>query len=431
MDYLWSQLSVEAAERRLEFSKQQLEFKHRELSKTATGNDLRESLIRYARADCLQLATMMLEKLPTEVRGLVYQHLCIEDRPIPVGPHYHSRKYDREEFQDSALVVLSEQHSGADVDDDDEDIEYEDQVIETPDGRLKRDHTYKPPSDMVLPSSHIFNPRYVGVKISFELQKVYYTRNTFSICTVEQGIRNFLQLHTGYAMRKWKNGTPPSMPKDLILQPPFLPGDYVCNLQIRIKAEQLNGIALPDISSEEECPEKEKQLLESIRDNLLGLDVQSLLGASRKLNIEFIIMSALNEEGNENGHRDDCCGAMNLTDTYRACDGSGQETRAHWNMVLPWDEWSCLVTIEIYGIITPWTVALPIASVHGTYTVPTTVHLCCVPEDQVRRLRVSEGETTALVPYHDGLTADDSFTNKKNGPFFNMQAEVSKRRLVV
>lgn len=303
MDYLWSQLSVEAAERRLEFSKQQLEFKHRELSKTATGNDLRESLIRYARADCLQLATMMLEKLPTEVRGLVYQHLCIEDRPIPVGPHYHSRKYDREEFQDSALVVLSEQHSGADVDDDDEDIEYEDQVIETPDGRLKRDHTYKPPSDMVLPSSHIFNPRYVGVKISFELQKVYYTRNTFSICTVEQGIRNFLQLHTGYAMRKWKNGTPPSMPKDLILQPPFLPGDYVCNLQIRIKAEQLNGIALPDISSEEECPEKEKQLLESIRDNLLGLDVQSLLGASRKLNIEFIIMSALNEEGNENGRQ--------------------------------------------------------------------------------------------------------------------------------
>ncbi|KAH9870920.1 hypothetical protein J1614_006492 [Plenodomus biglobosus] len=297
----WPQLSAKAAGRDAKFFRQQVQLSARQL--TTAANGFRESLIRYARADCLQLATMMLEKLPAELRGIVYQYLCIEDRPIPVGPHYHSRAYNKEVPQKFDPVFPSKQHSGADVDDDDEDIEYEDQVIETPDGRLKRDHTYKPPADMILPGSHIFNPRYMGPKISFELQKLYYTSNTFSVCSVEQGIRNFLQLHTGYAMRKWKDGAPPVMPRDLILQPPFLPGDYVCDLQIRIKAEQLNPTLLPDMASENGCPEREKQLLDSISDNLLGLHIQNLLGDSRKLDIEFIIMSELNKEGSDNTGR--------------------------------------------------------------------------------------------------------------------------------
>ncbi|KAI8941808.1 hypothetical protein NX059_003009 [Plenodomus lindquistii] len=281
--------NYEAASNPSRLLKQQFELNARESATPAT--DYRISLIRYARADCLQLCTRMLEKLPIELRKLVYLHLCIEDRPILVGPQYHSRPYDKPPTQSYELIFPSEQHSGADVDEDDEEIELEDLIIETPDGRLKRDHTCKPPSDMVLPSSHIFNPRYVGPITSFELQKLYYTSNTFSICTVEQGIRNFLQLHTGFAMRKWRDGAPPSMPASLTLQPPFLPADYVCDLQIRIKAEHLS--TADDWDPHQHKDLAQPLLLKSISDNLRGLYTQSLLTDGRSLKVEFVIMSEL------------------------------------------------------------------------------------------------------------------------------------------
>lgn len=92
---------------------------------------------------------IMQKKLPTELREVVYQFLCIEDRPIPVGPYYHFREYDGpiqdERFQLSSLL-LNARHSGVDVDSDDEEVEVEDVLIEMPDGRIKRDHTSKPPS---------------------------------------------------------------------------------------------------------------------------------------------------------------------------------------------------------------------------------------------------------------------------------------------
>ncbi|KAF2849767.1 hypothetical protein T440DRAFT_469164 [Plenodomus tracheiphilus IPT5] len=285
---MWPQLSAKTAGNDAQVSEQDCELTNPE--STADATEYRTCLIRYARADCLQLATMMLEKLPPELRELVYQFLCIEDRPILVGPPYHSRKYDKEALPESGLVFPSEPHCGADVDDDDEEIEYEELVSETPDGRLKRDHTYKPPSDMVVPGSHIFNPRYMGPTVSLELQKMYYTSNTFSICTVEQAIRNFLQLPTGYAMRKWRDGKPPAMPKDLILSPSFLPGDYVRNLQIRIKAEQLEFPGVMDITNSGESQAKAEQLLGSISDNLRGLHVPSLLADAHELRIEFVIM---------------------------------------------------------------------------------------------------------------------------------------------
>jgi len=88
----------------------------------------------------------MQKRLPAELREVVYRFLCIEDRPIPVGPYYHFREYNgpiRDHRLEPSAELLTD---GVDVDSDDEEIGVEDVVIEMPDGRLKRDHTSKPPS---------------------------------------------------------------------------------------------------------------------------------------------------------------------------------------------------------------------------------------------------------------------------------------------
>jgi hypothetical protein len=56
----------------------------------------RKHLIYYARKDCLDLAKTMHQKLPAEIRNFIYECICVEpNRPIPVGPYYHFRKYDQ------------------------------------------------------------------------------------------------------------------------------------------------------------------------------------------------------------------------------------------------------------------------------------------------------------------------------------------------
>lgn len=256
----------------------------------------RKSILRLARAECLQLATAMQKRLPAELREVVYQFLCIEDRPIPVGPYYHFREYHgpiRDSRISPSLVARTSRHSGVDIDSDDEEIGVEDVVLEMPDGRMKRDHTIKPPSDMILPSSHIFNPRYMGPTISFEAQKLYYTSNTFSLCTVNQAIYHFLQLHTGYSMRRWKDGIPVSMPTDLVLVPPFLPRNHVQNLQIRIKAERLNSTEPLNGTDDEGRWALEKDMLQSIGDNLSSLHASEVSNRSCKSNVELVLMTKM------------------------------------------------------------------------------------------------------------------------------------------
>jgi len=157
----------------------------------------------------------------------------------------------------------------------------------------------------------------MGPTISFEAQKLYYASNIFSLCTVEQGIYHFLHLHTGYSMRRWKDGLPPSMPEDLVLAPPFLPRDHVRNLQIRIKAERLNSTEPLDSADDEKGWAAEQRLLQSISDNLCGLLVPNVADSACKSNIELVIMTKLRSLGHDGDGESDTRHFVNLLEAIR------------------------------------------------------------------------------------------------------------------
>jgi hypothetical protein len=277
---------------------------------------------------------MMYQKLPVEVREMVYEYLCVDpDRPIPVGPYYHFRPYDkpyvypppyktanthletavtepavnasRDHAPESCDIpaswgdelhvdpALLERISSLSVDHDMDNTESGNNYTVLPDGRVKEEHTHKAPSDMVLPSSHFLDPRYVGPAVSYEMQKMYYTRNTFSICSVENAIDNFLGRHTGYSMQRWVDGRLPSHPPDLGPLPSFFAVEHIRRLQIRVKFEHFLC----------ELPQKEFFLLDryAYEQRFLHMTWAYLMGLAHYLDrrpkgaieIEFVIMSQL------------------------------------------------------------------------------------------------------------------------------------------
>ncbi|KAG9195214.1 hypothetical protein G6011_00334 [Alternaria panax] len=328
-----------------------------EATKEMCSADLvyRKHLLYYARKDCLQLATLMHRKLPIELRELVYEFLCVEpDRPIPVGPYYHFRKYDRP-FHDPYLRISrsSRPHigltwpprraadpnsyaanasvgAGVDVEireasaqqtgsaglgvsnDTSMISDLTERIMETalsspadqfnlndeddntilPDGRIKEEHTHKPPSDMILPYSHFLDPRYVGPEIAFETQKMYYTRNTFSVCSVERGISYFLGCDSGYNMvRSHNDGTPGIVPEDLRLQPLLYPRDHIRNLQIRVKLEQFHSDMPRDDMTDYEKYAYERRFLRFTQTNLEALEGFLKRRHKHGINIEFVVLT--------------------------------------------------------------------------------------------------------------------------------------------
>lgn len=251
----------------------------------------------------------MHQKLPIELRELVYEFLCVEpDRPIPVGPYYHFRKYDRpfhdpqcrpqrriQRSEDDTRIASDHTESVMEMycstPADRVKLDHEDDDTILPDGRVKEVHTHKPPSDMALPYSHFLDPRYVGPKIAFEIQKMYYTQNTFSVCSVEQGISYFLGCDSGYNMVGcWEDGTPKDVPKDLQLQPPVYPGDHVRNLQIRVKLEQFHS-DMPKDHIIHERYAYEQRFLRFTQINLRGLEGFLQRRHKHGIDIEFVILT--------------------------------------------------------------------------------------------------------------------------------------------
>ncbi|KAJ4364523.1 hypothetical protein N0V83_009118 [Neocucurbitaria cava] len=254
----------------------------------------RKHLIRCARADCLQLTKMMHERLPRELRDLVYQYLLVDERPILAGPYYHFRKYDPHTRQNSLHVGLPRSFDAHDIprnaidgfDTDEEEVGLDSDAVILPDGRVKHDHSHKPPSDMVLPNSHVLNPSYVGESFAAEAHEVYYTNNTFSICNVERAIFEFIFTEP---LRKFFNR------KD---DERFTPrAALVRNLQIRIKMENFES-TMPFSVQQDYATEEEKYAYERnfLRYHTIYLKyLGNLTGWSRRreLNIEFILMTDL------------------------------------------------------------------------------------------------------------------------------------------
>jgi hypothetical protein len=175
----------------------------------------------------------MYQKLPSELRDLVYQFLCIENQVIPVGPYHHYKPYDPT-------------HSG---------LANDIGMLATglARGRVLEDHSERPNSTLLMPDSHIFNVAYMGPHITHEAVKAYLTINTFSICDVENGISEFLHRPMisvsntgGYRMLdrrgpmtgidRWESyfqSRGPGPWNYELVQP----RDYVRKLQIRVKHE--------------------------------------------------------------------------------------------------------------------------------------------------------------------------------------------------
>ncbi|KAF1850528.1 uncharacterized protein K460DRAFT_412221 [Cucurbitaria berberidis CBS 394.84] len=290
---------------------------------SAVNATYRKHLIRCARADCLQFTKLMRGKLPTELQDLVYQYLLIEERPIPVGPYYHFRKYDGllnprptgilgnirfDDFVDPTpntgitsrdtrdntgrALAHDESEMFVDIESDDEIIDFGTNSVILPDGRVKYDHSQKPPSDLIMPNSHVLNPRYVGQAIMAEAQKVYYKNNTFSVCNMEGAIHNFLQLHPGYNFKTWRNGDPPQLPRALRLEPFSVPAQWVRSLQVRVKLEHFES-NMPLNTTEEEQYTYERHFLRHVYTSLSALEELVHTSLQTELSIEFIMMTEL------------------------------------------------------------------------------------------------------------------------------------------
>ena len=244
----------------------------------------------------------MYLKLPLELRNEVYGHLCIEDRPILIEPYYHSRNYVPSGSTTTKTPLALQLHFD-ELDIDDEASEPDNTSL-LPDGRIKYDHADKPPPGMVLPNSHFFNWRYVGRALALESQEFYYGRNTFSICDVEDALRNFLTPGRG---RLW----PPGVVTDSWR--PLEPIKFVRNLQIRIKYDQFaSGLSstMPHYGPAQVCAYEYSYLL-FLQTSLRIL--RQLPHQTRKLKIEFVLMTDLDDDLDEESKR-----FTNLLETVRS-----------------------------------------------------------------------------------------------------------------
>jgi hypothetical protein len=221
-----------------------------------------------AQAKCLQLSTLMYEMLPREIRDLVYNYLCLEDRRVPVGPYYHFRKYEPAGSK-TARKSNTEFHPRSG-----------DLQTELSDGKTRIDHDVYPEDDLILPSNHIFNADYMGREVMLELLKVYYSNNIFSVCNIEGGLDSLCT-----AVASNADGAPHD----------FVPLDYINDLQIRVKCEHFAAKVSP--SSVDAGPQL-KELAEKM--SFLQRTVESLQvfrsrvqATSHPLNIEFVLMSDL------------------------------------------------------------------------------------------------------------------------------------------
>jgi hypothetical protein len=227
---------------------------------------------------------------------------------------------DSRELDGSRIAVdpeLAERIEQMNVGLDMEDININDDSKVLPDGRVKVDHSKKPSGDIVLPGSHFLNPRYVGPAIAYDIQKVYYARNTFSICTVEDAIFRFLTLHTSHSFQMWVNGRPPNVPRDLHLGlTQIKPFEHIRRLQIRVKFEDFLA-KMPAKASADERGAYERNFLRFVKRNLSGLDVFLSRCSKQELDIEFVLMTALPDMDDVDIGWDTQCNWINFLQSVR------------------------------------------------------------------------------------------------------------------
>ncbi|OAL47640.1 hypothetical protein IQ07DRAFT_633957 [Pyrenochaeta sp. DS3sAY3a] len=295
--------------KRIEDLKKELNEQSQE--QLASSDHLREQLILCSKAECRSMTKMMYQKLPVELRDMIYQYLLTEDRLIPAGPHFHTRRYippfcgrpvnivsSREwvSMGGSPGEILESRDNNPEMNGSSRMPRPDDDFIFLPDGRIKYDHTHRPPPDMITPSSHLLNSDYVEEGFLQEAEKFYYKTNSFSVCNVGCALWEFLgcqdpDFEQNFAARTLNMNAP-------IKHYPF---DYVRTLQVRFKMDHSTCDALQN-STSGQAYEHERRFLRSQYESLTGLDWFLHEGASRELNIEFIIMTDFSGLGRFEDH---------------------------------------------------------------------------------------------------------------------------------
>jgi hypothetical protein len=227
----------------------------------------------------------MYKKLPKELRDVVYGYLCLEDRRIPVGPYYHFRKYEPlhndKETDDSVTTENDINHEPEEQYFERWLLSHEVAQTVLPDGRIRTDHDIYPPSDFVMPESHIFRPSYMGKDVVLEALETYYKGNSFSVCNVERGLE-YLFTH--------------ELPASEGPAVSFVPIDHICDLQIRVKCEHLDtelrssATETGDRLAQFAC---EELFLRHTVESFTGFRSRIQSSTHRELSVEIVLMTEL------------------------------------------------------------------------------------------------------------------------------------------
>jgi hypothetical protein len=254
----------------------QQEYEQAYHDETTAESSWYDACDRSASHECFQLCSLMYQKLPAELRDIVYKYLCIEDRPIPAGPYYHFRHYGYGVHSKEWPTALANAISR---------------------GRTKVDHTQRPDPDIVQPWSHVLHPAYMSFAIASETQKVYFANNTFSLCNVERGIASFLEDDNHRRPYRFRGASlSENAHRDTTsnVGPEPKPLDLVRKLQIRIKCEHAELLLKRELfatsmATYREVFANECDFLRLTRNSLEPL--LYLPQQERPLELEFVIMT--------------------------------------------------------------------------------------------------------------------------------------------
>ncbi|KAF2639657.1 hypothetical protein P280DRAFT_550367 [Massarina eburnea CBS 473.64] len=192
---------------------------------TRSSNTNPADLSQHVQEQCLHLASTMHKLLPRELRDMIYQYLYICDKPIPVGSH-HFTTYKPTVLETSTPPALPQDASS----------QYATALISGlgPEAEA-HDHSVDPPQDVILPGDHTLDPAYVGRQVAIEASQLYYSSNTFSVCTLENTLPEFL--FTDIVSNFPKS---PTHSQSIHAPLNITPFDLVHNLQIRVKYEHFD-----------------------------------------------------------------------------------------------------------------------------------------------------------------------------------------------
>lgn len=211
----------------------------------------------------------MHTKLPQELKELIYQYLYIEDAPIPVGS-YHFTTYIPE--------PLRSEHNPP--------VQSEPFIV-IPEGAVRQDHSVERDENIIYPDNWLLNPAFLGYTVAKDASRYYYKANSFSVCTLENVLLDFLFQDPIQNFLGEQTGQEEVQPLNL------LPINHIRNLQIRVKYEHYTTY----LTFYDNLRDGEKNLIGNIFGTLRNLASRIRPAAASQLKVEFCMMTTYKSTG--------------------------------------------------------------------------------------------------------------------------------------